>query len=199
MDAVVKDLCVNAWTTQGWYTTQPQDHVVIKDRCVNGNLAILVQSTWIAKNKNWIAAGLQNIETLNFVCFDCPSTSMVQSMYEHTLFLRLQHCPGRHWCCSHGPNPPAILIDCTRTIRIVNDCKNLRNHDCDGLAQDFVDCNRIVTDYRPTIGSAIQKIASQSTKSGRNRNSGYIGKRDDCGISGGQKLVIFSQSCSLIA
>ena len=44
----------------------------------------------------------------------------------------------------------------------------------------------------PTIDSAIQKIASQSTKSGRNRNSGYIGKRDDCGISGGQKLVIFS-------
>ena len=127
------------------------------------NPSILPQSVWIAKNENWIAAGLQNIETLNFVCFDCPSTSMVQSMYEHTLFLRLQHCPGRHWCCSHGPNPPAILIDCTRTIRIVNDCKNLRNHDCDGLAQDFVDCNRIVTDYRPTIGSAIQKIASQST------------------------------------
>ena len=77
MDAVVKDLCVNAWTTQGWYTTQPQNHVVIKDRCVNGNPAILVQSAQIAKNKNWIAAGLQNIETLNFVCFDCPSTSMV--------------------------------------------------------------------------------------------------------------------------
>ena len=174
MDAVVKDLCVNAWTTQGWYTTQPQNHVVIRDRCVNGNPAILVQSARIAKNRNWIAAGLQNIETLNFVCFDCPSTLMVQSMYEHTLFLRLQHCPGRHWCCSHGPNPPAILIDCTRTIRIVNDCKNLRNHDCDGLAQDFVDCNRIVTDYRPTIGSAIQKIASQSTKSGRNHNWGII-------------------------
>ena len=66
MDAVVKDLCVNAWTTQGWYTTQPQDHVVIKDRCVNGNLAILVQSAWIAKNKNWIAIGLRNMKTSIF-------------------------------------------------------------------------------------------------------------------------------------
>ena len=61
---------------------------------------------------------------------------------------------------------------------------------------DLVDCDGISTDYMPTIDSAIQKIASQSTKSGRNRNSGYIGKRDDCGISGGQKLVIFSSNKS---
>ena len=66
MDAVVKDLCVNAWTTQGWYTTQPQDHVVIKGRCVNGNLVILVQSAWIARNKNWIVSGLRNMKTSIF-------------------------------------------------------------------------------------------------------------------------------------
>ena len=47
MSVVVKVLC--QWTTQGWYTTQPQDHVVIEDRCVNGNPAILLQSAWIAK------------------------------------------------------------------------------------------------------------------------------------------------------
>ena len=69
MDAVVKDLCVNAWTTQGWYTTQPQDHVVIKDRCVNGNLAILVQSAWIEKNKNSIATGLRNMKASIFCYF----------------------------------------------------------------------------------------------------------------------------------
>ena len=96
--------------------------------------------------------------------------------------------------CSHGPNPPAILIDCTRTIWIVYDCETLRNCDCSGLPHDFVDCDGISTDYRPTIGSAIQKIASQSTKSGRNRNPGIKGKRADCGVLGGEKLVIFSKN-----
>ena len=86
MDAVVKDLCVNAWTTQGWYTTEPQDHVVIKDRCVNGNLAILVQSAWIEKNKNWIATGLRNMKASIFCYFYCTSTSMVDTMSEHTHF-----------------------------------------------------------------------------------------------------------------
>ena len=57
---------------------------------------------------------------------------------------------------------------------------------------DLVDCDGISTDYMPTIDSAIQKIASQSTKSGRNRNPGIKGKRADCGVLGGEKLVIFS-------
>ena len=55
---------------------------------------ILVQSAWIAKNKNWIAAGLQNMKTSIFCCFDCASTSMVQTMYTHSIpsFAALSCC-----------------------------------------------------------------------------------------------------------
>lgn len=157
-----------------------------------GNPEILLQSVWIAKNENWIATGLRNIKTSNFGCSDCTSTSMVQTMSEHTLSRWLQHCPALHWYWGHGHNPPVILIDCARTIWIVYDCENLRNRDYEELPPDLVDCDRISMGYMPTIGPAIQKIASQSTKSGRNRNSGYIGKREDCGVFGDEILVIFS-------
>ena len=144
------------------------------------------------RNKNWILAGLRNIKTCNFCCFDCASTTIGQTMSEHRFPLQLQYCPALHWYCSHRHNPPVIVIDCVRTLWIVQDCETLRNRDCGGLPHNLVDCHVISPDQMPTIDSAIQKIASQSTKSGRNRNSGYIGKREDCGVFGDAILVIFS-------
>ena len=89
------------------------------------------------QNKSWILAGLRNIKTCNFCCFDCASTTMVKTMSEHRFPLRLQHCPALHWYCSHRQNPPVILIDCVRTIWIVKDCETLRNRDCNGLPQRY--------------------------------------------------------------
>ena len=51
----------------------------IPKSAIFGNPAILPQSVWIAKNENWIAAGLGNIKTSNFGCSDCASTYMVEN------------------------------------------------------------------------------------------------------------------------
>ena len=191
MSVVVKVLCVNG-PLKG--DGSPHNHKTMQSSRTGVSMEIL-QSCYNRhglQNKNWILAGLRNIKTSNFCCFDCAATTIVQTMSEHRFPLQLQHCPALHWYCSYRHNPPVIIIDCVRTLWIVWDCKTLRNCDCGGLAQDLVDFNRISMDYRPTIDSAMQKIASQSTKSGRNHNWGIIWKRADCGVSGGEKLVIFS-------
>ena len=142
------------------------------------------------QNKNWILAGLRNIKTCHFCCSDCRSQWFRPCLNTYISF----DCSIALLCIGivARQNPPVILIDCVRTIWIVKDCETLRNRDCNGLPHDMVDCNGISTDYRPTIGSAIQNIALQSTKSGRNRNLGIIGKREDCGVFGDEILVIFS-------
>ena len=134
-----------------------------------GNPEILLQSVWIAKNENWIATGLRNIKTSNFGCSDCTSTSMVQTMSDHTLSRWLQHCPALHWYWGHGHNPPVILIDCARTIWIAYDCENLRNRDCEelpprfgGLRWDFNGLHAHNRLSNPKNRIAIHQIRSQS-------------------------------------